>query len=877
MQVRGAAEKAGGGPIVAMGGANPFLGVLFCVLAYFGNVLNADLVFGVNFLFGSIFVWLAMMIVGPLWAIAAAVLAALHTVELWGHWYAAGLFTLEAVLVSCAHRRSLPTRVTAYVLLYWLLLGIPSSILAYSQGLGLPWTTVTLVVSKQVLNSLVNVAFAVFLFNLILLVASNRIACNGGKATSSYSNFLQALFGLSMLLPISVSEFVELHQSFKNQTGQVQERALANVERSAINSLSFLKLETAFWTRFFHGVEGVVGEADLVVDDTRSHSVLPQVVFEMSPSGGLSQRFGLFDAGLEALQDFVAHHPIPKSQGTHLCGCWSGLVFTISNSVAPQEVLVFGWRPADLGMLVSEVPGTDVEIHCDAVEKYDADTRGSRPSVEIVRDMSVGVPALSSWQRGYVLSEAPLSAEHPARLRLVIPLKSTILALQQDTARAVVRLCILAVLIVGGGLLLEAIFRRWVEHFVLTAETFLRFHRSPPGRINTNFYEEREIAKWLGRFAKAVESEERRKILAVENLKKLVRQTSIPIFATDLQGNVAEWNPALEKMTGFSRDETIGTPLRALAESVHDSEMGRDGFEGALFNIDIRSKNGSLVHLEASQTLLTEFTEIVWDGDHQRTAGQGVIKFFMARSLNDLKATQAKLVEASRLAALGEMASSFAHELNQPLNIISMSAGNYLERIKWEDVPSTYVISKMRRIEQQALRAGRVIQGIRQFVLEIGDEEIVPFDPAERIEAAIALLHEQLRLDSVGVELDLPVSRVSLVGRPILFEQTIVNLLTNSRHAMQCMPRQERCIRIQIVSHDTHIVVSVQDSGPGISPELIDRVFDPFFTTKEDANGTGIGLYLSKTVVEAMHGSIHADAVQKGARIVMQFPHGGSD
>ncbi len=105
-----------------------------------------------------------------------------------------------------------------------------------------------------------------------------------------------------------------------------------------------------------------------------------------------------------------------------------------------------------------------------------------------------------------------------------------------------------------------------------------------------------------------------------------------------------------------------------------------------------------------------------------------------------------------------------------------------------------------------------------------------------------------------------------------MFEQTLLNLLTNARQAMDETPRELKRIRIDVEKDDGVLLVSVADSGPGIPSELLERVFDPFFSTKNEATGTGIGLYLCRTMVEAMHGSIHAKTSLDGALIVMRFP-----
>ena len=308
-------------------------------------------------------------------------------------------------------------------------------------------------------------------------------------------------------------------------------------------------------------------------------------------------------------------------------------------------------------------------------------------------------------------------------------LRHRITQIQQDTSAAVQRLFVLAAFIIIVGQILHMLFRKWVEKIARVSEAYL-LHRMPSTHsIDPNFKEDREITRWLSRFARAVETEEQRRFLAQRNFRMLLFKASTPVFGTNQKGQIVVWNPALQDLTGYSEDEVVGRSISELFDNATASSQVQGEQPVADFMIDIESKSGESVHLVVSQLVIRTTETPIDQADYASENIENSTLYFIAQNLSELKRAQAKLIHASRLAALGEMASSFAHELNQPLNVITLSAGALLENSKNGSVSIDYLISKAERIEQQAIRAGKVIQGIRSFVLKIGDEESGAFDP----------------------------------------------------------------------------------------------------------------------------------------------------
>lgn len=355
----------------------------------------------------------------------------------------------------------------------------------------------------------------------------------------------------------------------------------------------------------------------------------------------------------------------------------------------------------------------------------------------------------------------------------------------------------------------------------------------------------------------------------INDLRRLLDKAPTPMFGTDTKGRIQAWNPALEILSGFKEVEVLGRPLADFVEKEHSSQVAQDGSQSTYL---FRTKSGRSAYLVVSNLQIDSSGNTGVQKILDRTSDAAPISYFVAQNLDDLKASQAKLIHATRLAALGEMAGSFAHEVNQPLNVIALSAGNLLERAKDESVTKEYLLSKAQRIQSQALRAGKIIQGIRSYVLEIGDEELVEFDPVKGVASAQDLMAEQLRLDSVLVQVDAPSYPIRIKGRPLMFEQAIVNLFMNSMNAMKDIDLSEKIINVSFSIQGRELIVFVKDNGPGIPDEILSHIFAPFFSTNKKDGGTGIGLFMTETIIKELNGSIKALNVSNGACFKMIFP-----
>ena len=704
------------------------LGLCFCLCAYFGNVLNINVFFGVHFLFGSVFVWLALATLGPFWAVTAAFVGALHTIELWGHSCAVPILTLEAIFVCAISRWAWTDRLSVWVLAYWILLGGPLGFFYTYQLMDLSSETAYLITSKQVLNGLLNALLASLIVNLSLYFLPKLGITKEVKDRASYSGLLHAVFGVLLIVPFLVSEIYEQRTSFKQNLESMVADAEGKIGPVSSNLEMFLELETSHWCNLLSNLELVENSPEIRNFVAKDASAAPSQIYAVGNDGN---RILLYGSGSSIIwpedqkYDFENNNIPVKGQ---LLGCLLGNIITLQYLPRNKTALVFTWSPEQI------IPHVDVSFSPeDNVRCLPGNTLSLKnTSVEIIRDLSISNDTLRSWLTASVVARTNLDYVSPAVLETTRPLKPMFHKAQEESAAMVERLCLLLILIIIGGQILDFLFIQWMEKFTRISEAYIKFRTPPSDNLNLNFHEDRKIVNWLDQFVKVAENAEEDSWLAQQNLKMLLVRASTPVFGTDPEGKIKAWNPALEALSGYGQDEVLGKQLEDFLEAGTKTQVALDGQKVTDLLINLRAKTGKSVHLVVSRLHINPSD--VTGGQNIGDGNFGIppIFYFVAQNLNELKVAQAKLIHASRLAALGEMASSFAHEINQPLNVIALSAGSILERAKQESVPREYLISKAERIEGQALRAGKIIQGIRSYVLEISDEDLVEFDPVKR-------------------------------------------------------------------------------------------------------------------------------------------------
>ena len=226
---------------------------------------------------------------------------------------------------------------------------------------------------------------------------------------------------------------------------------------------------------------------------------------------------------------------------------------------------------------------------------------------------------------------------------------------------------------------------------------------------------------------------------------------------------------------------------------------------------------------------------------------------------NELKSKDAQLIQSAKLASLGEMAAGIAHEINQPLTVIKLTATGLLRFIqKGIEIDDKKLSEELRTVDQQIERISGIIDHLRTFSRGESDVQKSQVDINDLVRNCFKLIGEQLKLRDIDVVLDLDELPLAMVDSNKL-EQVFFNILGNARDAMEGLSSDngyEKMLKVHSFEDDGHLVVSFLDTGGGIPEEIRDKIFEPFFTTKEVGKGTGIGLSISYNIMKALNGEI---------------------
>lgn len=346
---------------------------------------------------------------------------------------------------------------------------------------------------------------------------------------------------------------------------------------------------------------------------------------------------------------------------------------------------------------------------------------------------------------------------------------------------------------------------------------------------------------------------ERRLYKQQEFARRLVDSFPDLIMVLDSGAHYTFISPRIQEVLGYTAEEesrlafgacTHSEDRPALESLFAEILAGRQSF--ASLEVRVRHKQGTWRRIRC------HFSPLCDEGGRI----DGVV--ISGRDVTELKRLEEQLIQAEKLAAMGQMLAGVAHELNNPLTAIL----GVTELLRERETGDQATKRQLELTHRQARRAARIVQNLLDFSRPASPQK-KPVDLHSIIERTLQLHEHSLRRSNIEIDFysqpDLP----GTVGDANQLIQVFLNLVTNAEHAIREV-RDSGRIQVRLVQSGRHLVVTVQDDGVGIHPEALPRLFDPFYTTKRPGGGTGLGLSICASILQEHGGTIEANILPAG-------------
>ena len=352
-----------------------------------------------------------------------------------------------------------------------------------------------------------------------------------------------------------------------------------------------------------------------------------------------------------------------------------------------------------------------------------------------------------------------------------------------------------------------------------------------------------------------------------EKYRTLFNSDPNPIFVLNLETlEIQDANDRALNFYGYEKSEVLGGSFLDLADPQEWDRLRKVSWdkEGAVFKVKHHTKDNDSIHVNIRYSSLKDL-------------GQDTV-IVTTSDVTERVKSEAQLIQASKMATLGEMSAGVAHELNQPLSVIKTSASFIAKKIDRNEPVDPEILRELAtEMDSQVDRASLIINHLRQFGRKT-DIRKMNVQLNDCIRGTFTVLGRQLEVHGVKVELHLDEELPPIRGDSNRLEQVFLNLIMNARDAMDekevlAGKGVEKVLEISSFRENHEVVVTISDTGLGMSEEVKEKIFEPFFTTKPVGKGTGLGLSISFGIVRDYDGNIDLESVEgQGSTLRIRFP-----
>ena len=870
--------------------------LLAIALGFSGFLLNyfpLSLGFGLHLLFGNALIYAFLRIFSATGITVAVSIASLRTVFLWNHPWAWAIWTLEAAVVARYTRRLSPVLVDV---IFWVAIGAPLLALSYGVLLGTDSLTLVLVIAKQVTNGVFNVVAGELLYFLFLLFKPANIRPLMPKMPLG-SLIVMVMLAIMLIPPIAL-----LYVDMPRDSAIAEEKKLQELQADLDTAETMLGL----WAVSRSAI--LIAHAEKAVDagiplDRASEDALASdfcgIGFSTRNGAAVWSGSAPHCATLEAVEFLTAsidHHLTgyrivslqsqSSTSGSRLAllvpfrkNGTEGLIVAAFRQDVMEDLL---GRSSHNGsndfFIVDPATGyvplfSDNPVATTILANQIAKSGAVSGIVPISRYVDPTAPLITAVPDNWAVLHKQVASLPGRNLFAATSLEQEIRDIRNDQSRLFVMLCS-AILLVA---LLAALIKRWVGRSLrqlASSAATLAVHGVNSEKIDSL------VVKELDDISAIIDSAGSRAArqngalgMYQRRLENLTKHAPLVIYAINITDGKVDGaiyvSETIKAMLGFEPVDVSSPGWWAKAVHPDDYDHYTAAFE--------RLRPNKIIHSE--YRVRHKLGHYIWVYDklsieravnHGNLEGVGVLI-----DITERKAATNQLIQAEKMASLGRILTGTAHELNQPLNLISLAASNLSERIRIGQLDRSSILAKLNTILAQVARASDIMLHMR-FFGRIPKEAEQPIDVMTSMRAVLAMISPQLALDATEVDSSACQGGVTVRAHPILLEQVFMNILLNANDAIleggRTGEHRDGLIKISVEQKECHAVITVEDNGAGIKAEDLPRLYEAFFTTKPPKDGMGLGLSVSVEIIHNIGGTIEAVSALSGAKFVLKIP-----
>lgn len=337
----------------------------------------------------------------------------------------------------------------------------------------------------------------------------------------------------------------------------------------------------------------------------------------------------------------------------------------------------------------------------------------------------------------------------------------------------------------------------------------------------------------------------------------------IGMALVSLEGKFLKVNQSICEFWGYSETELLKIDFQTIT---YPEDLNRD--LGSLKQLS----QGEILTYRMEKRYFHKSGNIIWallSVSVIRDA-TGAPSFYISQvmDISEVKKAQQSLIQNSKMVSLGEMAAGLAHEINNPLTIISLNTSSIEEELKVKNPNLPMVENFLKRIDVTVKRINEVVISLRKLSFHSESLSIEKSQIEQIINDSLALGREKFKAS--GITIIKKIEDVEVECHSVEISQVLVNLLNNSYYALETCT--EKIVTIESYVANDHVIISISDTGKGIPEDIRSKIMDPFFTTKPLGIGTGLGLSISRNIIEFHSGKFYLDENSARTRFVVELP-----